>query len=134
MWSKNRLLSYQHPSIQWSYSPYRALASSLRFRNSSFFYGVGLLAPRPTPNLKYQVSVFMTPGDRGHIDAKNPFPIHMVTETSSVTSSLHHMLFTIFLSPLFLSHVLVCYWIAARSSSPPISTIKFSSLPTACPT
>jgi hypothetical protein len=36
----------------------------LRFRDSSFFYGVGLLAPRPTPNLEDQVSVFMTPGDR----------------------------------------------------------------------
>jgi hypothetical protein len=29
-----------------------------------FFYGVGLLAPRPTPNLEDQVSVFMTPADR----------------------------------------------------------------------
>jgi hypothetical protein len=28
------------------------------------FYGVGLLAPRPTPNLEDQISVFMTPGDR----------------------------------------------------------------------
>jgi hypothetical protein len=28
------------------------------------FYGVGLLAPRPTPNLEDQVSVFMTPGGR----------------------------------------------------------------------
>jgi hypothetical protein len=36
----------------------------LRFRNSSFFKGVGLLAPRPTPNLEDQVSVVMTPGDR----------------------------------------------------------------------
>jgi hypothetical protein len=36
----------------------------LRFRNSSFFYGVGLLAPRPTSNLEDQVSVFMTLGDR----------------------------------------------------------------------
>jgi hypothetical protein len=44
-------------------SPYRALASSKRFHNSSF-HGVGLLAPRPTPNLEDQVSVFVTPGDR----------------------------------------------------------------------
>jgi hypothetical protein len=57
-------LSFVYPSIQWPYSPYRALASSMRFRNSSFFYGVGLLAPRPNPNLEDQVSVFMTPGDR----------------------------------------------------------------------
>jgi hypothetical protein len=48
-----------HPSIQWRYSPYRALASSMRFRNNSFFYGVGLLAPRPTPNLEDQVSIFV---------------------------------------------------------------------------
>jgi hypothetical protein len=31
---------------------------------TAVFYGVGLLAPRPTPNLEDQVSVFMTPGDR----------------------------------------------------------------------
>jgi hypothetical protein len=31
----------------------------------SLFYGVGLLAPRPTPNLEDQVSVFITPRDRG---------------------------------------------------------------------
>jgi hypothetical protein len=36
----------------------------MRFRNSSFFYGVELLAPRQTPNLEDQVSVFMTPGER----------------------------------------------------------------------
>jgi hypothetical protein len=56
-------LSIAIPSIQWPYGPYRALASSLRFHNSSF-YDVGLLAPRPTPNLEDQVSVFMTSGDR----------------------------------------------------------------------
>jgi hypothetical protein len=28
------------------------------------FYGVGLLTPRPTPNLEDQASVFMTPEDR----------------------------------------------------------------------
>jgi hypothetical protein len=31
---------------------------------TAVFYGVGLLAPRPTPNLEDQVSIFMTPGDR----------------------------------------------------------------------
>jgi hypothetical protein len=31
---------------------------------TAVFYGVGLLAPHPTPNLENQVSVFMTPGDR----------------------------------------------------------------------
>jgi hypothetical protein len=31
---------------------------------TAVFYGVVLLAPRPTPNLEDQVSVFMTPGDR----------------------------------------------------------------------
>jgi hypothetical protein len=30
---------------------------------TAVFYGVGFLAPRPTPNLEDQVSVFMTPGD-----------------------------------------------------------------------
>jgi hypothetical protein len=30
---------------------------------TAVFYGVGLLAPRPTPNLEDQVSLFMTPGD-----------------------------------------------------------------------
>jgi hypothetical protein len=54
-------------SIQWPCSPCRALASSLGFRNSSFFYGVGLLAPRPTPNLEDQVSVFMTPRRQGKV-------------------------------------------------------------------
>jgi hypothetical protein len=28
------------------------------------FYDVGLLIPRPTPNLEDQISVFITPGDR----------------------------------------------------------------------
>jgi hypothetical protein len=31
---------------------------------TTIFYGVGLLAPRPTPNLEDQVLLFMTPGDR----------------------------------------------------------------------
>jgi hypothetical protein len=31
---------------------------------TAVFYGVGLLAPRPTPSLEDQVSVFMTPRDR----------------------------------------------------------------------
>jgi hypothetical protein len=31
---------------------------------TAVFYGVGLLAPRPTPNLEDQVSIFMTLGDR----------------------------------------------------------------------
>jgi hypothetical protein len=31
---------------------------------TAVFYGVGLLAPRPTPNLEDQVSVFMTPRNR----------------------------------------------------------------------
>jgi hypothetical protein len=48
-----------HPSIQWPYSPYRALAS--KGSVTAVFYGVGLLAPRPTPNLEDQVSLFMTP-------------------------------------------------------------------------
>jgi hypothetical protein len=29
-----------------------------------FFYDVGFIAPRPTPNLEDQASVFMSPGDR----------------------------------------------------------------------
>jgi hypothetical protein len=32
--------------------------------------------------------------------------------------------------PLFISHVLFSHWIAARSSAPPISTIKSNSPPT----
>jgi hypothetical protein len=56
-----------HPSIHPSDGPTAHIGPwpplFLRFRNSSF-YGVGLLAPRPTPNLEDQVSVFMTPGDR----------------------------------------------------------------------
>jgi hypothetical protein len=52
------------PSIQWPYSPYRPLASSLRFRNSSFSW-CGVVSPTPNPpNLEDQVSLFMTPGDR----------------------------------------------------------------------
>jgi hypothetical protein len=36
----------------------------LGFPDQHDFYGVGLLTPRPTPNLEDQTSVFMTPGDR----------------------------------------------------------------------
>jgi hypothetical protein len=55
-----------HPSILPSNGPTAHIGPwppLLRFHNSSFFYGVGLLAPRLTPNLEGQVSVFMTPGD-----------------------------------------------------------------------
>jgi hypothetical protein len=31
---------------------------------TAVFYGVGLLAPHPTPNLEDKISVFMTPVDR----------------------------------------------------------------------
>jgi hypothetical protein len=56
---KNCIYPYNGPTAH--IGPWPPL---LRFQNSSFFYGVGLLAPRPTPNLEDQVSVFMTPGDR----------------------------------------------------------------------
>jgi hypothetical protein len=58
--------------------------------------------------------------------AANPFLSNMVTRTSFVTS------FQI-PSPPFLNHVLISNWIAARSTAPPISTIKSISLLTACP-
>jgi hypothetical protein len=59
--------------------------------------------------------------------AENPFPIHTVTKPSSVISSPHHVSKKNFSSPLFLEHVLISHWIAARSSAPAISTIKSNS-------
>jgi hypothetical protein len=67
-----------------------------------------------------------------HIDAENRLPVHMVNKASFITSSPHHVFLNFFSSPLFLSHVLICNWIAARSSAPAISTIKSNPSLIAC--
>jgi hypothetical protein len=52
--------TWMDPSIQWPYSPYRALASWGSV--TAVFLWCGVVSP--APNLEHQVSVFMTPGDR----------------------------------------------------------------------
>lgn len=68
-----------------------------------------------------------------------PFWIHVVTKTSFVISSSHHMPLKRDFSPsLFLSHVLVTNWKVACSSTPPIRFVTSHPLPSAyfqkCPT
>jgi hypothetical protein len=81
----------------------------LRFCNSSFFYGMRLLAPRPTPNLEDQVSVFMTPEigwpsyTPGHWVARvprgchSPYPLLWAPEGRYFVNKFYYTVWNLFL-------------------------------------
>jgi hypothetical protein len=60
-----------------------------------------------------------------HIKVENPLPIHVVT-FSLATSCPRQALIKNVRTPLFLSHLPVCYWMETCPFSPPITTIKFN--------
>jgi hypothetical protein len=71
------ILELRFLRLLWYHSPFQALTAftmprhlfrpagiASGFLTFRFFPGIGLLAPRPTPNLEDQVSEFISPGDR----------------------------------------------------------------------
>jgi hypothetical protein len=61
--NKSKLHSQRILLLPWHYNPGWALASFTLKTSWQFFSGVGLSAPRPTPNLEDQISIFISPGD-----------------------------------------------------------------------